>query len=297
MTALRVLLRGWPQLQDWRLGYLGAIEGQRFAGAEALRAVAGPAAISVAPWVTALPPPLFRFLLASSLGLLATSACACFWGMARGRSAALALALFALTGTAWYVLATAIFGDGYVEVSRHAQLAAPCLYAAAVVLIASLFAPLVSFDVRSRRTALASAGLLAASAAFGGVLSMLLGTAMETMPMAIGVVDRPARNTVPPAPLEFIGWALEPSGVVAVELVTDDRRLTAARYGLPYAGARGEPLRLYFPSYPDVDAAGFVAELPAAALANGTLDVRTIVVGKTGTRTEIDRRRIVAERH
>ena len=297
MTALRVLLRGWPQLQDWRLGYLGAIERQRFAGAEAVRAVVGPPAVSVAPWVTALPPALFRFLLASSLGLLAASACACLRDMARGRSAPLALALFALTGSAWYAIVTAMFGDGYVEVSRHAQLAAPCLYAAAVVLVASLFAPLVSFDIRSRRTAFASAGFLAASAALGGLLSMVLSTAMERVPMAIGVVDRPTRNIVPAAPLEFTGWALEPSGVAAVELVTDDQRLVAARYGLPYAGARGEALRLYFPSYPDVDAAGFVAELPAVALAKGTLDVRTIVVAKTGTRTEIDRRRIVAERH
>ena len=217
--------------------------------------------------------------------------------MARGRSAPLALALFALTGSAWYAIVTAMFGDGYVEVSRHAQLAAPCLYAAAVVLVASLFAPLVSFDIRSRRTAFASAGFLAASAALGGLLSMVLSTAMERVPMAIGVVDRPTRNIVPAAPLEFTGWALEPSGVAAVELVTDDQRLVAARYGLPYAGARGEALRLYFPSYPDVDAAGFIAELPAVALAKGTLDVRTIVVAKTGTRTEIDRRRIVAERH
>jgi hypothetical protein len=296
VTALRVLLRGGPQLQDWRLGYLGAVEGQTFAGVEAARAIAGPIAGSVAPSITALPPALFRFLMASSLGLLAVSACACFWGMARARSAPLALTLFALTGSAWYVIATAIFGDGYVEVSRHAQLAAPCLYAAAAALVVSLFAPLVSSDTRSKRTALSSAGFLAASGAFGALLLVPLNAAMETMPMAIGVVDRPVRNTVRAGPLEFTGWALEPSGVAAVELATGDRPLAAARYGLPYAGARGEALRLYFPSYPDVDAAGFVAELPAAALENGTLDVRTVVVGRTGTRTEIDRRRIVVER-
>jgi hypothetical protein len=153
----------------------------------------------------------------------------------------------------------------------------------------------VSRDAESKRTALASAGLLAVAAALGGLLSMPVNAAMATASMAIGVVDRPVRNNVPAAPLEFSGWALDPSGVAAVELVTGDRTVAAARYGLPYAGARGEPLHLYFPSYPDVHAAGFVAELPAAALASGTLDVRTIVVGKTGARTEIDRRRIVPE--
>ena len=196
----------------------------------------------------------------------------------------------------WYAIATAIFGDGYVEVSRHAQLAAPCLYAAAVLLVVSLFAPLLSRDAESRRTAFASAGLLAVAAALGGLLSVPLDAAMAAAPMAIGVVDRPVQNSVPAAPLEFSGWALEPSGVAAIELVSNDRAVAAARYGLPYAGVRGEALRLYFPSYPDVDAAGFVAEVPAGALAGGTLDVRTIVVGKTGARTEIDRRHIVAER-
>src|SRR5205807_7444497 len=53
-TMLRALLRGLPQLQDWRLGYLGAVEGETYAGAEAVRMVAGAWAIGVAPWVTTL---------------------------------------------------------------------------------------------------------------------------------------------------------------------------------------------------------------------------------------------------
>ena len=54
-TIVRAVLRGLPQVQDWRLGYLGSVEGRDFAGNEAVRAVAGPAAISLAPAVTALP--------------------------------------------------------------------------------------------------------------------------------------------------------------------------------------------------------------------------------------------------
>jgi hypothetical protein len=296
MTALRVLLRGAPQLQDWRLGYLGAVEGRHFSGAEDVRSVAGPIAGSIASFVTGLPPAAFRFVLESSLVLLVVSAVVSLRAWVRRRAAPLAITLFALSATAWYAIATAMFGDGYVEVSRHAQLAAPCLCAAAALLVASLFAPVVSRGADSRRTTFAAAVLVAAAAA-GGVLSLPLDAAMATAPMAIGVVDRPVRNSVAAGPLQFSGWALEPSGVAAVELVSNDRAVAAARYGLPYTGARGEALRLYFPSYPNVDAAGFVAEVPASALAGGTLDVRTIVVGKTGARTEIDRRSIVAERN
>src|SRR6202011_5368886 len=67
------------------------------------------------------------------------------------------------------------------------------------------------------------------------------------------------------------------------------------RYGLPYLGARNEPLALYFPAYPNTANAGFTAELPAQTLARGTADVRTVVINSVGTRTEIDRRRLVTE--
>ncbi len=295
-TSLRALLRGIPQLQDWRLGYLGAVEGEWFAGAEAVRAIAGSVAVSVAPWVTALDPDAFIFLLSSSLALLVISTGVCLPSAARGRADPLALVLYALAVTAWYVIATAIFGDGYVEVSRHAQLAAPCLFAAVIILVAALFAPLVFATAQSRRAALAAGMVAAAVLGVGALLWIALSVSMRAVPMALGVVDRPARNNVLATPLEFAGWALEPSGVARVELVTQDGTAIPARYGLPYVGARGEALRLYFPAYPDVDTAGFVAELPAEALAQGNLAVRTVVIGKSGTRTEIDRRRIVVER-
>ena len=73
-TIARAVLRGLPQLQDWRLGYLGSVEGRDFAGNEAVRAVAGPAAISLAPMVTALPQPAFAWILGASLALLVASA-------------------------------------------------------------------------------------------------------------------------------------------------------------------------------------------------------------------------------
>ena len=144
-TIVRALVRGLPQLQDWRLGYLGAVEGREFAGIETVRSVAGPAAASIAPIVTALSPSAFAFALCASLGVLLLSALA-----ALKRKAPFALALYGLTAVVWYAIATSILGDGYVEVPRHAQLAAPALFAA-VVIVALMVGVRLMRDCRDRR--------------------------------------------------------------------------------------------------------------------------------------------------
>ncbi|MGH8799438.1 MAG: hypothetical protein ACREX7_04280, partial [Casimicrobiaceae bacterium] len=140
-TIARAILRGLPQLQDWQLGYLGTVEGRDFAGQGVVRAVAGPAAISVASVIAALPPPVFWFALAASLALLAASAVVTVHAVLRRRPAAFALVVAALASSAWYAILTAILGDGYVEVPRHAQLAAPCLYAMLLLVAGALLAP------------------------------------------------------------------------------------------------------------------------------------------------------------
>jgi large repetitive protein len=113
--------------------------------------------------------------------------------------------------------------------------------------------------------------------------------------MAFGVVDRPLQNRVPAGDVELSGWAIDPQGVARVELLVDGGAAFSARYGLPYVGARNEPLALYFPAYPNTANAGFTVELPAQTLARGTADVRTVVINSVGTRTEIDRRQLVTE--
>jgi hypothetical protein len=296
-TLVRAALRGLPQLQDWRLGYMGAVEGREYAGIEAVREIAGMAAFSGGPCVASLPLPVFMLALAVSLVLLAVSATVSLVAIAIERRAPLSLSIFALTATAWYAIATAIGGDGYVEVSRHAQLAATCLFATAVLLAITLLAPLLVLvggpspsPVAAPIAAMAYAALALGLAA---LLQPLLLATISTVPMALGVVDRPTHNIVPPGPVEFAGWALDPLGVTAVEIATDNGETIAVAADQPYAGARGEPLALYYPSYPQVAQAGFVAHLPSSIFDRGAVEVRTRVVNATGVRTEIDRRRLV----
>jgi hypothetical protein len=294
-TLLRAALRAIPLLQDWRLAYMGAVEGARYADSESVRAEAGPLAGSVAQAVAALSPWAFIQMLAASGAILLLGTVACIAAAASGRSAPLALTLFALTGIAWYAITTSIFGDGYVEVARHAQLASAALYAATLVLAVALLAPLLAISGFASRGANAAAAfaVLAISAAL--ISRAPLQYAMDNAPMAFGVVDRPLQNKAPPGDIEFTGWAVDPKGVAQVELVVDGSAAFPARYGLPYRGAHDEPLTLYFPAYPDTADAGFAAQLPAEALAGGSAEVRTVVVNAAGVRTEIDRRRLVTE--
>jgi hypothetical protein len=301
VTLLRAALRAIPQLQDWRLGYMGAVEGQEYGGADVVRAVAGPAAFSVAPTVTELPPPIFLLALTASLGLLGVTTIVSFAAAALGRRAPLALSLYALTATAWYAIATAIGGDGYVEVPRHAQLAAATLFATTVLLVAPLVAPLLVLVGGPERAPvlapIAAMSYTTVALGFAALLQPALRDAYATIPMAIGVVDRPQQNHVLKGPVEFTGWALDPLGVAAVELVIDTGEVIVAEHGLSYTGSRGEALSLYYPSYPQVTSPGFAAQVPARLLDRGVVAVRTVVVNAAGVRTEIDRRRLTAGAH
>ncbi|MEO8564832.1 MAG: hypothetical protein ABI541_00495, partial [Betaproteobacteria bacterium] len=252
-TIARAVLRGLPQVQDWRLGYLGSVEDRDFAGNEAVRAVAGPAAISLAPAVTALPRQAFAWILGGSLALLITSAGVTLRASIRGRPAPFALIVYALTATAWYAILTSILGDGYVEIPRHARLAAPCLAATSLIVVGALLAATLTAGRRGTAAvpdAPATVSVVAASLAIAAIGYIALRGAIAATPLATGIVDRPKQNRVPDGAVEFVGWALDPRGVARVELVADGGEAYRADYGRPYAGARGEPLALYFPSYP-----------------------------------------------
>jgi hypothetical protein len=294
-TIVRAVLRGVPQLQDWRLGYLGSVEGRDFAGNAVLRAVAGPGAISLASVVTPLPPPAFWFALAVSLALFVVSGVVTLHALLQSRPAPFALVVWSLGATAWYAILTAILGDGYVEIPRHAELAAPCMCAMLLIVAGALLAPALSLSGgRTTITPSAQPTLVLIAAAFASATLgyVSLRAPIAALPLATGVVDRPKQNRVPDGPVEFVGWALDPHGVTRVELVTDGGDAYRADYGLAYAGARGEPLSLYFPSYPGVARPGFTAMLPRQALAAGSVGVRTFIVNVDGVRTEIDRRQL-----
>jgi hypothetical protein len=234
-------------------------------------------------------------MLAASAAIFLVSAVACVAAGVSGRSSPLALTLYALTGIAWYAVMTSVFGDGYVELARHAQLASVALYAAAVVLAAALFAPLLGrFGVANGRAIVAAAGFAVLAIVVAILAQAPLRHAMRVTPMAFGVVDRPRQNKVAGGDVEWSGWAIDPQGVARVELLVDGAAFPA-RYGLPYRGAHDEPLTLYFPAYPNTANAGFAGEIPAHALARGGAEVRTVVVNAAGTRTEIDRRQLVTE--
>jgi hypothetical protein len=283
---------------------MGAVEGRAFGGHDAVRAIGGAGAFSIAPVVTTMAPAMFLFALSASLVLLLVSAIVTLCALVLERRAPLALALYALTATAWYAIATAIGGDGLVEVARHAQLAATSLYATAILLAVALVAPLaaplwvlVGGSARSLlRASLAALGYSVLALVIAVPMHFLLRAVMASTPLAIGVVDLPARNVVPVDVVELSGWALDPQGVVAVEVVAGSGEVITATRDLPYAGAHGEPLELYYPGYPQHARAGFVARLPARLLDSGTAELRTYVVNAAGTRTEIDRRRLVAEK-
>ena len=161
-----------------------------------MRAVAGVPASSIGTVLARIPSSVFLQMLAASAAIFLVSAVACVVAGVSGRSSPLALTLYALTGIAWYAVMTSVFGDGYVELARHAQLASVALYAAAVVLAAALFAPLLGiFDVANRR---AIAAVAFAVLAIGvAVLSQTpLRQAMSMTPMAFGLGEG-SKQTAP----------------------------------------------------------------------------------------------------
>ena len=298
VTVARAMLRALPQLQDWRLGYLGTVEGQAFGGAETVRQVAGSGAASMAAVVTAMTPSQFLLMLVASMIVLAGAAPLMIFSLVGQRNAGLVVTVYALSATVWYAIATSVLGDGYVEVARHAQLASVALYALFVVLLSACVHAAASLIGRrdgaaERATSRSTLAWIVVALVLAFAARAQIQSVTNRIPMSIGVLDLPRSNVVSGDGVDFSGWALDPLGAVSVELVTDAGAVFAARIGDPYTGARGEALGLYYPAYPGAAHAGFATRIPAASIdAAGTV-VRTFVINVDGVRTEIDRRRLV----
>ncbi len=264
-TLWRAAVRAVPLLQDWRLGYLGRVEGRSFAGDAEVREVGGAVATSVAPVVALIALPTFMQMLAAAGAIFLASGVACIASGVSRRSAPLAFGLYALTAIAWYAIGSSIFGDGYVEIPRHAHLASVAFYATFVVLVVSLLAPLLAVIGGGRERTMDPAAAFALLAIATAVLSLVpLRYAMDTAPMAFGVVAEPVENKVPPGDVGVSGWAVDPRGVERVEIVVDGNAagnaLIPAPVGTPYAGVRGDSLALYFPTYPRAANGGLFGE-------------------------------------
>ena len=168
---------------------------------------------------------------------------------------------------------TSIFGDGYVELARHAQLASVALYAAAVVLVGGALCA-AARDIRRREPTRDRGGwrlpcLRSGSQCF---LQAPLRDAMRRYPHGASAwsIAR-VRTKSPGGDVEWSGVGNRSARRRTRGIACRRRRcLSRALRSRRTRGAHDEPLTLYFPAYPDTANAGFAAQLPAQALARGS---------------------------
>jgi hypothetical protein len=286
---LRVLLRGLPEAQAWWQHHLGTVAGERFADFSRRGTWA---AWSLADVTEGLP--FVGWLVAIAALASAWTEGAIGWARAwrkRSRSGSLASAVLGTASLGLYALVSAIFGDGHVEVSRHAILVHSSLWTLA--LLAAGYAVATWRRDTAAPKAVSVAALLVLTLGF----AIALVETARRVPMARGVVDQPATRTVTGDPYSLRGWALDPFGVRQVRVgVYDswDAREPRAEWTTvatqPTVGAQGESLARYFPTYPDSARGGFALDVPRAALVGRTSCLRVQVENALGIRTEIDRR-------
>jgi hypothetical protein len=112
----------------------------------------------------------------------------------------------------------------------------------------------------------------------------------QAQPLGVGILDEPAGREVKAAGVSLRGWALDPSGVDAVQIEIGKLKRDA-QVGLP-----SEKLRRHLPGYPDSAQGNFALDLGADDLARAgapqPLDLHVRVRGRSGATTEIDGRRL-----
>ena len=276
-TLVSALARALAPSQNVYYGTVGVLAGRENASVDSLQ-----------PWARSAWQALFTDLRPSwyaGLAMLALMASfvALLVGGWRAASPAGVLAGYAamLAVCYAYTFATAVLGDGAADAGKQALLAGVSLAAWLLAAPALLLAPIGA----GRGVAVAGLAILAWLA--GIVLAAWLATLYRMEHLAIGVIDAPAGNRLPPGDATVRGWALDPVGVTAVDAELDGRRIAAAA-GLPHPGTQR-----VFPSFPRAGHAGFSIEVPAAMLPPGTHDLRVYATNRLGVRTEVDRRRLV----
>jgi len=286
---LRVLMRGLPEAQAWWQHHLGSVAGESFADFPQRSSWT---ALSIANVTESWP---FGAWLLS----LATLAAAFVAGAAgwlhtwrhEGPRDGFGAAVLGCASLGAYAIASAVFGDGYVEVSRHAILVHGALASLALLAVGYAVARITRATAAPR--AVSVAAVLVLIAGFGFVLA----DASRRVPMARGVVDLPATRVADGDVYALRGWALDPYGVRQVRVGVYDGwdaevpraswTTTATR---PTGGTQGPSLARYFPTYPDAGRGGFALDVPVSALAGRTSCLRVHVENSLGIVTEIDRR-------
>jgi hypothetical protein len=288
-----------PLAQPPLLHYVGAVAGARFGEIDAQPGING---VSAGTWIERLYPELYLgilwfVLLAFPLSMLA-------WARSTIRSGTPSLESTigaALTGTIVYAFLSSMLGDGMVEVARHVHLANVSLLAMAVLLVAWMIhrVTLLAPSRAGSRPALVALNATAwyEWSVFGLAIvvasaSPLWLTVWQSQPLAIGVVDEPESNRMPPntsiVPLH--GWAMDPfAAVQAFSIVNGEKRVESRPWQHPL-DPRGVELARVLPTYRDPRIARFEIAIDLAPYGDQPVSVRTFARNRDGIITEIDRR-------
>jgi hypothetical protein len=273
-------LRGIQQSSAWRLAYVGEIEGGEFA-----RVGLGPISLTASTSTLAVRASFLTHAVFWIVPVGAGLFVLCWLGMnsIRRRDAsnsgrdhqrmATATAVFGLSGVIVSVWASAVLGDGYSEMARHAHLGIIAALAAWVVLVAA-------FVQWRWRTAFAVAVILCASA-----MLMTQRVSVAAGELREPLTDSVLANAVTAASQPLRGWVLTPYTVVAVEL--DVNGATVARTAVTPSSA----MALHHPIHGNRSAIKFSFPPDTLSKYKGAdAAVELFAVNANGKRERFDRR-------
>ena len=295
-VALRALLKAAPLAQSALLRYVGSDASRPYGS---LRDHGSVFARSIATIVERWPPAVWLIALAGALAAFVVLLCAWFAGSLRHGAPPLDATLgSALGGILVYALLTSVFGDGMVEIPRHAHLGLVAWYALVALGIALVATRLgTRWQRRSlilRESATPPSALLPwALLLVVGAVSLSSGTwlaAWQRQPLAIGAVDEPETNVHAAAQVVLHGWTMDPFGPTrAVTVVNGGERIEGHAWPHP-TDATGAALARAFPTYRDPAQARFETVIDTSAFGQAPVSVRTYARNEAGVLTEIDRR-------
>ena len=295
LTAVRALMKAAPLSQPMLLRYLGVDASRSYGTIEGQGSLPG---FSLGAQLERLPLPVYLGALLAALAAFAVSLAA--WAITALRAGSPSIASLlgsALGGIAAYAMLTSVFGDGLVEVARHAHLGGVALLSLAVLGVAL---PASRLGARERgpprlspapapRTSWFGWALLAAIAVVP-VSSPLWLTAWKRQPLAVGVVDEPQTNVLAAPIVRLRGWAMDPFGPVRVVTVVDNAIRVDARGWAHPVDPAGVALGRTFPTYHDPGTARFETVVDTLPFGGRPVSVRTYAQTRDGIMTEIDRR-------